>query len=141
MRVCNTCHEIKSLDDFHRNPTGKEGRGNKCRKCCAEYQRAWKERQLDEAASGGAVVAAPRLRGARQSGIPRSAEMVDRTRQIQELAVLGASLAKLRKALNTWWDASKAGEEANCGAPLLAVRVALRAAAEEDGKALRRRRA
>ena len=142
MRVCNTCHEIKPLDAFHRSPTGLEGRGNKCAKCCSEYQRAWKERQrADAAAAGTAVAAAPRVRGARLTHIARSVEMFDRNRQIQDLAILGAALSKLRKALNTWWEESSEGEETACGPALLAARVALRTAAEEDMKAQRRRRA
>ena len=141
MRACNTCHQIKPLDEFHRSPTGKDGRMNKCAACCTEYHRAYVARRRAEAREAGTAVEPPKLRGARLSGSARSFEAFERNNRCQDLAILGASMARLRKALNAWWEASKGGEEVECGTSLLAARVALRAAAEEDGKALRRRRA
>ena len=50
----------------------------------------------------------------------------------QQIALFGASLSKLRKELNRWWDATGGGLEPCQGPQLLAVRELVREAAEEE---------
>lgn len=33
MKQCTVCHEVKPLDDFHRNARSKDGRDHRCRAC------------------------------------------------------------------------------------------------------------
>ena len=143
MRACNTCHEIKSLDQFHRSPTGQDGRSAKCAACSQAYQSAYRARRRQEERDEFAAEPVEPVtirRAERPRGLAITAETIERQIRSQELALLGAGLARLRKALNAWWEESRGGEEVECGPALLAARVALRAAADEDGKVIRRRR-
>lgn len=38
MKKCNTCAIQKSLDEFHKKSTSKDGYSNKCKQCQKEYQ-------------------------------------------------------------------------------------------------------
>lgn len=38
-KVCNQCHEPKSLDAFHRHPNGRQGRQPGCKECRARIQK------------------------------------------------------------------------------------------------------
>ena len=37
-KKCTKCGEVKSLDEFHNNKTGKHHKRSKCKVCCKEYQ-------------------------------------------------------------------------------------------------------
>ena len=41
---CTKCGEVKSLEEFHRDRRGKDGRRARCRSCVGEYARANRER-------------------------------------------------------------------------------------------------
>lgn len=38
-KACTLCNEAKTLDDFHRCKSGKDGRASRCKTCIAEYKR------------------------------------------------------------------------------------------------------
>ena len=42
-KTCNICYEHKDLLDFYKNPTVKDGRAAKCKKCHKEYTIAYKK--------------------------------------------------------------------------------------------------
>lgn len=42
-KTCNICYERKDLLDFYKNPTVKDGRASKCKKCHKEYATAYKK--------------------------------------------------------------------------------------------------
>lgn len=41
MKPCALCKQVKSLDDFHRNPKAKDGKTSRCRTCRNEYSKQW----------------------------------------------------------------------------------------------------
>lgn len=43
-RYCAKCGNTKQLDDFHRQPTGKDGRHSWCKDCCNAYYRINRKR-------------------------------------------------------------------------------------------------
>jgi len=135
-KACTKCFQIKPLEAFHRNASGQYGRSSWCAKCHLDHQRRYKARQKAERAEDGDPQSLAR-RGHRIAW--QSPAGIEREAQAQEVALLGADLARLRKALDEWWKASADGFEIECGAPLLAVRVILRSAAERD-RAIQRRR-
>jgi serine/threonine protein phosphatase PrpC len=48
MKKCNTCKEIKSLSEFHKNHTVRDGHSNKCKKCTILYSRKYYESNLEK---------------------------------------------------------------------------------------------
>ena len=38
-KECNKCHEIKNVDDFHKNKSSKDGHNAKCKGCCSIYRK------------------------------------------------------------------------------------------------------
>lgn len=138
-RRCTACGLEKPAGDFNRSPRGRGGRQNKCRKCSREYQLAYRERLRRQVAEQAQPAPPPERRGASLNR-GRSADSVVRDHRAQELALLGAALSKLRTSLNRWWEDTSEGLELAPDATLLAVRVALRSAAEEDQRIARRRR-
>lgn len=44
MKHCGGCKEDKSLDDFHRNASRKDGRSTQCKKCHAMYSEKYRQR-------------------------------------------------------------------------------------------------
>lgn len=41
MKLCKDCGELKSLSEFSKHPTNKDRHQQKCKKCCAVYQKNW----------------------------------------------------------------------------------------------------
>lgn len=44
-KVCTKCRTEKSLDDFHRQPTGPQGRHSWCKPCANAFQRGVRKRK------------------------------------------------------------------------------------------------
>ena len=44
MKVCTKCGEMKSLQDFSSNSRSRNGRQARCRSCCADWMRNYKEK-------------------------------------------------------------------------------------------------
>lgn len=40
MRKCKICSKVQTLDSFHRDPRGKDGRKNKCKTCVSSHFKA-----------------------------------------------------------------------------------------------------
>lgn len=49
MKICSKCKESLPLDDYALSRSSKDGRGNNCRKCNAEYAKAWRENNPERA--------------------------------------------------------------------------------------------
>lgn len=49
MKQCNRCGNTKSLDDYHRNKSSKDGHMNRCKVCSAEYNKEWQKRDPEKA--------------------------------------------------------------------------------------------
>lgn len=47
-KVCKGCGTLRSLDDFHRHPTTRDGRVGKCKICKAEGAAARRQAFIDE---------------------------------------------------------------------------------------------
>jgi len=48
-KICITCKEVKSLDEFHKSKTSKDGRVSNCKLCAIVRSRKWREDNLDRA--------------------------------------------------------------------------------------------
>ena len=53
MKICSTCKEGKPFSEFYRNRTAKDGYNNVCKKCAYEYQKDWKERNIEKVRADG----------------------------------------------------------------------------------------
>lgn len=49
MKKCNRCGVAKSLDDFHKNKSSKDGHGTRCKPCSAAYNKEWQARNPEKA--------------------------------------------------------------------------------------------
>ena len=38
-KTCTKCHNVKSISEFHKNKSKKEGLNNWCKKCVKEYKK------------------------------------------------------------------------------------------------------
>lgn len=45
MKVCTECKVEKSLEDFHRNKSKKDGRHHKCKPCSKMYYKKWQDQK------------------------------------------------------------------------------------------------
>ena len=45
-RTCTSCHETKTVDDFHRKATGSQGRSAYCKICCKKMQVGYRRKSL-----------------------------------------------------------------------------------------------
>ena len=48
VKCCSGCGVVKSLDDFHRNRTRRDGRAYRCKECANAWQRRYREENHDK---------------------------------------------------------------------------------------------
>ncbi len=48
MKVCNKCKIKKSLEDFHKKSSNKDGHKNTCKECSKKYHKEWYEKNIDK---------------------------------------------------------------------------------------------
>ena len=48
VKCCSGCGVVKSLDDFHRNRDGADGRASRCKECVSAQKRRYREENRDK---------------------------------------------------------------------------------------------
>lgn len=48
VKACSKCGEVKSLDEYSRDKSKRDGRGTQCKTCKAEYYRCYREENLEK---------------------------------------------------------------------------------------------
>lgn len=49
MKTCTRCKTKKSLADFYKQTSSKDGKMSRCKKCCAEYNKEWAAKNPERA--------------------------------------------------------------------------------------------
>lgn len=53
MKICKECHEVKPLEDFHKNPCMRDGHINICKPCKNAQIKAYKRNGRPEVGTPG----------------------------------------------------------------------------------------
>ena len=55
MRQCSICGVEKAYSEFHKKPTGRDGRSTYCKKCQVEKTKIWRNKNPDQVKKQGSV--------------------------------------------------------------------------------------